>query len=126
MAVRSFTAEELVAAAGGVVAVVAAFLPWVVAEVTFGPISAGGSPLGIEGLGAVPLALGPAVVGVVFALDLVEQGAVLTALAGAGIALVAGYRYVDLSDLTTPGTGLYLTLVTGVVVAAAGGAGLRD
>jgi hypothetical protein len=50
----------------------------------------------------------------------------LVAAAGGVVALVAGYRYVDLSDLTTPGTGLYLTLVTGVVVAAAGGAGLRD
>lgn len=66
------------------------------------------------------------VAGVVFALDWVEQGVVLTPLAGADIALVAAYRYVDLSDPVTPGVGLSLTIAAGVVVPAAGGAGLRD
>lgn len=121
-----FSTGQLLGVGAGLVAVVGAFLPWVVTEVSAGPVDAGGSAAGIEGLGAITLALGLVAVGAVVALDWSDRGALATALVGVAVVLVSGWKVVDLGGPASPGLGIYLTLLAGLVILASGLLGLRS
>lgn len=114
-----FARDELVLFVSYAVVGLGAFLPWASPNITVGPADAGVAT-GIEGLGAVTLAL--AVVGAVVLL-LADRDAltpIATAGIGAVVSLVGLWRIAGLGGPVSPGIGLYLTVSGGLGVAGVG------
>lgn len=110
----------LLGLAGAAVTVVAAFLPWVTTSAPAGPVEAGGTAMGIEGVGLATLLLGLVVGGVLVLLDWDATTLVVTAVVGLLVAGVAGWKLLSLDGVASPGVGLYLTVLAGLVVLASG------
>ncbi len=103
--------EQIVAIAGGALAVLAAFLPWATA--------ANGllSKSGIDGDGAITLLLGT-----VGALAAWQAGRLIwvAVICGALVALIGVVDYIDIAGetLVSAGAGLILTIIAGVALFA--------
>lgn len=110
----------VIAMVGAVGAAIAAFLPWVTARVSAGPVEVGTAATGVQGLGTLTFVLALAGLAVVLLLDWEDTGAIGTAVLGLAIILIAGWKVVDLGGPASPGIGLYLTLLGGVGVVAGG------
>lgn len=112
-------APELLAGAGAVLAVVAAFLTWVAAGVDAGPVDVNAAVAGIDTVGVFSLLLGLAVLAVLL-LVTADVQPIATAAGGLLIGLVAVWKYVDIGGAADPGLGLYLTVIAGLAVFAGG------
>jgi hypothetical protein len=115
------SAPKLVAVAGGVVAVVSGFLPWITAGVSAGPIDIDTAVTGIDTTpGLLAVVLGVVAIGAALVLDWSDSAGAATAVAGSAVVLVAVVQLLDLGGFTGAGIGLYLTVVAGLVIAGAG------
>jgi hypothetical protein len=129
MTLDDITPGQAVAAIGAAIAVVAAFLPWFTAGVSYGPISLeGGTATGLDdGLGIVTLLIGLSILGVAALAEWVDTGAVVAAGGGIVIVALGVYKFTQFSDVVDPRIGLYLTILGGIVAAIGGGLGyVRD
>lgn len=111
---------DAVALGGAVLVVVGAFLQWVTRNVDAGVIEVSSSTAGSEGLGVLTIVLALVAVGVVLIKDLDVQQSVATGIVGLSVFLVSGWKVLDISDPASPGVGLYLTLLGGVMTLGAG------
>lgn len=110
---------EILVLASAVLAVLAAFLPWVTAGVQAGPVDVTAST-GIEGLGVLTVLLAVIAIGGVLVGHGARWAAVVTTAAGLAVFLVGGWKILDLGGVASPGIGLYLTLVGGLGIAIGG------
>lgn len=110
---------EMLASAGAVATVVAAFLPWIAAGVDAGPVAVNDAVTGIETVGVGSLVLGVAVLALLLVMT-TDGRPVATAVGGLLIGLVALWKFVDLGGAADPGLGLYLTAVVGLAALLGG------
>lgn len=115
-----FPTAEVLGLISAIVAGFATFLPWVTTGVEAGPVDVSASNRGIEWLGLLTLILAVVAVAIVLVMSFEAQGSVLTGIVGIIIGAVALWKLVDISGATSPGAGLYLTVLGGVGLAVAG------
>lgn len=115
-----FSTAEVIGIVSAIVAGIAAFLPWVTAGMEAGPVSVSASGTGIEGLGLLTLVLAVAAVAIILLGSFDGQGSIATAIVGVIIGIVALWKIVDISGAASPGVGLYLTVLGGLGLVAAG------
>lgn len=111
---------EILALASAVLAVLAAFLPWVTAGVQAGPVDVTASTTGIEGLGVLTVLLAVIAIGGVLVGHGARWAAVVITAAGLAVFLVGGWKILDLGGAASPGIGLYFTLLGGLGIAIGG------
>lgn len=112
-----YSGPEVIGLIGAVVAGVAPFVPWVTAPIDAGPVTAAVVSTGIEGIGALTVFLAAVAALVILAPNVNRDGAVATGLLGFAITVVGVRTFVALPGIVSPGTGLYLTVAGGLVLA---------
>jgi hypothetical protein len=116
-----------IAIVGSALAVVGTVLPWITAGVSAGPIEVSTAITGLDTDPGLVVAIVSVVdVGVAVAVEAAATRSVGTAVGGLVIVLAAGLQFADLGGITGAGIGLYLSVVGGVVVGAAGLAEYRQ
>lgn len=115
-----FSGREVGVLVSAVLTAIAAFLPWVVAGAEAGPVEVSATSSGIEGLGLLTLLIAIIVAGIIITRKFYDREVIAVSAGGLLIVLVAGWKIVDLAGPADPGNGLYLTLLGGAGIVAAG------
>lgn len=124
---RDIGTTDALAVGGAVVTVVGAFLPWVTAGASVGPVEVSTSVPGIDmTLGLLTVVLAVIVVGVVLGLGWDETGAAAVTVAGLVVVAAGVLKLLDLGGIASAGIGLYLAILGGLGILAAGVMGYQS
>lgn len=124
---RDIETTDALAVGGAVVTIIGAFLPWVTAGASVGPVDVSTSVPGIEmTLGLLTVVLAVVAVGIVFALGWDDTGAAAVAIAGLVVVLAGVLKLLDLGGIASAGIGLYLAILGGLGILVAGVMGYQS